>query len=83
MNSILSEHRELQSDERKILFNRLAAVMVSRIHEGDARDYSRVAWLFLNLGDKDRACNYAREGWTLDSEDEHCARLAERLGLNN
>ena len=71
----------LDTDEKRILIRRLAAVMSERLSEGDADDYSRLAWLNLHLHDEDRARVLTEEGLKLDGENEHLKRLAEKFSL--
>ena len=71
----------LDTDEKRILIRRLAAVMSERLSEGDADDYSRLAWLSLHLRDEDRAKLLTEEGLKLDGENEHLKRLAEKFSL--
>jgi hypothetical protein len=54
--------------------------MESRIGtEGDATDCSRLAWLFLRLGDQDSAARLADEGLQLTPDHEHCSNLKSKL----
>ena len=52
MNSFLKHHdyRDfIDTEEKRIVVMRLAAAMAKRIQEGDGTDYSRLAWLYLNV----------------------------------
>lgn len=71
----------LGTDEKRILIRRLAGVMSERLSEGDAGDYSRLAWLSLHLKDEDRARFMTEEGLKLDGENEHLKRLADKFSL--
>jgi hypothetical protein len=55
--------------------------MISRLEEASARDLSRLAWLELKLGDDAKASEFVQMGLEMDSDDQHCIRLKERLGL--
>jgi len=80
VNAILSQHPdELRSEERRILCRRVAAVLETRISEGDATDYSRLAWLYLRLGSKRTAMEYAKQGLVIDSQNDHCHRIVARM----
>lgn len=82
LNSLFwSKTLRLDTDEKRILIRRLAAVMSERLSEGDADDYSRLAWLHLHLHDKDRAKYLTEEGLKLDGDNEHLNRLAEKFSL--
>lgn len=76
-----SNSLRLDTDEKRILIHRLAAVMSERLSEGDADDYSRLAWLSLHLHDEARARLLTEEGLKIDGENEHLKRLAEKLSL--
>jgi len=71
----------LDTDEKRILLQRLATVMEDRVFEADADDYSRLAWLKLHLNDEGRARELTEEGLKLDGENSHLKRLAEKLSL--
>lgn len=70
---------EIDSDERRVVVGQLAELMESRVDEATATDRSRLAWLYLYLKDPQRARVHAEYGLNLDSENEHCLRLVERL----
>ena len=69
----------VDSSERSVLIEQLASVMESRIGEGNATDCSRLAWLFLNAHDQQRARQYAEKGLELEPGNIHCANLGDRL----
>lgn len=71
----------IATDERVILGTRLLNLAEVRIDEGNATDFSRVAWLALNLHDNIRAKKFTQEGLTLDPSNEYCTKLAQKLGL--
>ena len=71
----------LDTDEKRILIQRLATVMAGRLSEGDGDDYSRLAWLNLHLHDEFQAKRLTEEGLKLDGENEHLKRLAEKFSL--
>lgn len=56
-------------------------VMESRLAELSATNCSRLAWLYLNVGDAERASEVARLGIDRDSDNEHCVRLMRRLDV--
>ncbi len=53
--------------------------MQKRIKEGTATDYSRLAWLFLNNNNRDKALEVVKKGLDLDSENQYCLRIFEKL----
>jgi hypothetical protein len=81
VNTFNSVNRELESDpdQRKAFARRLIAVMEPRILEGDADDCSRLAWLFLQVGNRARASELVQSGLVLDPVNEHCRKLDRKL----
>ena len=69
----------LNQDERKIISEKLIKIMENRINEGNANDCSRLAWLYLRLNNEKKAREIAEMGLSIDSENEHCRRIIERL----
>jgi hypothetical protein len=69
----------LDTDEKQIVVRKLAEVMESRIKEGDATDCSRLAWLYLNIHEKERARRFTELGLRLEPDNEYCQKLAEKL----
>ena len=79
-NAILATGRDLlEKDEKKILTDEIASVMEFRIHEANATDRSRLAWLCLHLGNAARAREHIEEGLEMDPGNQHCLKLQERL----
>ena len=54
-------------------------VMEKRQSEADANDYSRLAWLYLNINNEVKALYYADKGLELSPGNSHCQRLHDRL----
>lgn len=54
-------------------------VMEKRQSEADANDFSRLAWLYLNLNNEVMAFKYANKGLELDPDNTHCQRLHDKL----
>lgn len=80
LNSVLRENAlSVDRDERSILAERLLAVMEARKAEADASDYSRMAWLAMNIGQKERAKALVELGLKMDPSNLHCLSLKERL----
>ncbi|TAN07826.1 MAG: hypothetical protein EPN38_04535 [Rhodanobacteraceae bacterium] len=84
INNRIRELKERQigaswSPEVKDLIERVAQVMERYLPSLSATDYSRLAWLYLNIGHADRARTIARRGLGLDPENEHCLKLVQRL----
>jgi|KBSSwiStaDraftv2_1062776.scaffolds.fasta_scaffold49775_4 hypothetical protein len=80
INALFSEHHFVfDSDEKRIISQRLALVMESRISEGDATDCSRLAWLFVRLGDEEKAQIVVERGLSMEPENDYCKNLAARI----
>ncbi|MCX6910078.1 MAG: NB-ARC domain-containing protein [Verrucomicrobia bacterium] len=80
-NLFRSGSLRLDTDEKRILIRRLAAVMSERLSEANADDYSRLAWLYLHLNEDDQAKLLTEEGLKIDGENEHLTRLAQKFSL--
>jgi hypothetical protein len=80
VNALLTEKfAVLDSDEKRIVSEKLAQVMEARISEGDAIDCSRLAWLFLRLKNEGKAKEITEFGLEMDPSNYHCNNLASRL----
>ncbi len=76
-NQVLREHViEVQTDEKRVMADRLRKVMESRISEANATDLSRLGWLCVHLRDLESARRYAQRGLALEPSNYHCTRLA-------
>lgn len=69
----------LDQDSRKLRAAPIRAALERNIKLMTATDYSRLAWVCLNVGDKEAALNYANRGNELDPTNEHIRNLIERL----
>ena len=67
------------SPEVRELLIRVAEVMERRLGELSGSECSRLAWLYLNVGNSDRALDVARVGIESEPDNVHCQRLVERL----
>ncbi len=61
------------------LVGRVTEEMEKRVSELDATNCSRLAWLYLNLDNDDRAYEIAKRGIAVDPENEYCRNLTQRL----
>ena len=68
------------SAEVRVLLGRVVAAMDKRISDLSATSCSRLAWLYLNVGNEDRAREVAGIGSRRDPNNEHCQNLLKRLG---
>lgn len=83
INSYFHSHpMDKQTEIRHELFTQLADIMKLRIEkEGEAIDFSRLAWLYLNLGEESKAKLYTSKGLNRDPDDIHCLKLKDRLSI--
>jgi hypothetical protein len=72
---------DMDREEKRIFAQRIADALHRRKSEAKADDFSRMAWLALNLKDQGRAREYVAAGLKLDPDNYHCRKHAERLGL--
>ena len=63
----------------KELLSRIISVMNGRIAELSATDCSRLAWLYWNVANMEKALDIARLGAEREPYNYHCQRLIERL----
>ncbi len=69
----------LDTTEKKIVVGRLARALEERIDEGDSTDCSRLAWLFLHMGDESGAERFARRGLLLEPGNEYCQSVLSSI----
>jgi hypothetical protein len=75
-NSLLREQLlDVDTDERRVMGQRLRDLMEGRANEADATDLSRLAWLCHNLKDHAAAKQYVEKGLKLDPTNYHLQRL--------
>ena len=70
---------EAWSPEVRELLGRVATRMEQRIGELSSDECSRLAWLYLNIGNSERALDVARIGIGREAHNHHCQRLIDRL----
>jgi len=66
------------SQEKRILVRRVAEAMERRVKHFDATDCSRLAWLYLQLGDDVKARSLAARGLQLEPDNFHCRGLLDK-----
>jgi hypothetical protein len=71
----------LDTDEKQILVKRLISLMETQSAGADAGDFSRLAWLCLQLHDRPRAIKWTEKGLQVEPGNIHCLKLAQRLDL--
>lgn len=80
LNQLLAEGQlDVDTDEKRIMAERLRDVFARRRSEADATDLSRLAWLHMHLNDTKGALYYVELGLERDAGNRHCQNLAERL----
>jgi tetratricopeptide (TPR) repeat protein len=67
------------TQERKVLIQRIASAMENHVTDFDATDCSRLGWLYAHLGNEKRARSMAEKGLTLNPSNEYCQRLLAKL----
>lgn len=68
-----------QPEERKYLVGGLISQLEGSIQRLDSTDLSRLAWLYMQINHDARGLELAEMGLQLDSENEYCLKLAQRL----
>ena len=82
LNHYLSINKLSMEDEKKIeLVQPLLNVLEKRRNEAKADDFSRMAWLALNINQDTKAREYVDLGLESEPENYNCLRLKERLSL--
>jgi len=80
INALLRAGRlQLDREERRPLVGRLVKRLEDDLHEADATDCSRIAWLHLNLGEPSAARSIVDSGLRKDPRNQHCLGLRDRL----
>jgi hypothetical protein len=69
----------IDRDERRLVVERVARSLESRLDDLDATDCSRLAWLLVNLKQVNRGREVAQRGAAIDPLNHHCRSLADRL----
>ena len=68
-------------ERKRQLAARLLEALERRRDEAEADDLSRMAWLAIHLGNDAKAREFTADGLRMDQTNDHCNRLAERLGI--
>lgn len=66
-------------EEKRVMIEILINKLEARKNEANADDYSRLAWLHMNLQNEDRAKEICRMGLEIDCNNEHCIKLHNRF----
>lgn len=70
----------LTKEERKVLLDELVKTMEDRSKEADAQDFSRLAWLYVQMGDIGNGVKAAKRGLSLDYNQRDCRNFLVRFG---
>lgn len=81
VNKFYSESSANADLSKSYLIKAIISKMEGRIKEATAVDCSRLAWLFLNLQVEPSALKYARMGLQMDSNNQHCQNLVQKLSM--
>ncbi len=84
--STLNRHKYRDSvglapDEARSMAQELITLILKHEAECDATDFSRLAWLYLNLNNEPAAKLAVERGLQRDAANRHCVSLAQRLGV--
>jgi NB-ARC domain len=82
LNTLKTGPSGLGFDEKRTLIERLIDLMEKRTAEANATDLSRMAWLHLHLDNEKRAKEHVSRGLEMESDNEYCRGLAERLRMD-
>ncbi len=72
-------NRDAWSSEVQELLEKVIGAMERHLSKLSATDCSRLAWLYLNIGNSQRAMDIAQVGGKRDPANEHCQNLIHRL----
>jgi hypothetical protein len=78
LNSLAKERDAWSRSEKLSIIEELADLMESRRAELYPNDFGRLAWLYLNKGDTDKAECATRQGLRKDPNNEYLRNLAEK-----
>ncbi len=73
---------DVDRENKRHLFENLAEIMVNRSAEANATDFSRLAWLYLHLGDQYSAKRYTIKGLNIEPDNWYCRSLGIKLGVS-
>ena len=85
MNSLLKSSKfQTDSPEKKIMVERIRKIFKNRLDNinGDASDYSLLAWLHIHINDIKSAKKALQIGLDIDPNNHHCLKLKETLNID-
>ncbi|KAF5057122.1 NB-ARC domain protein [anaerobic digester metagenome] len=79
INRYISDNRDIiDTLDKKRILSSLAEYMEQRTNVWSADDYSRIAWLYMNSGNSQKAVFVAQKGIEIDPENIHCRNIISR-----
>ena len=84
INSMLRERDKSDLDRylKDTLIQDVAKEMETHLDSLSADDCSKLAWLYMNIGDEYSARGVAEQGLEREHDNQHCQKLIERLDRN-
>src|SRR6202451_1246155 len=79
LNKLLVRPQFLDTEEKGVLAEKLARIMEARLSEADATDHSRLAWLYMHIGNETKARQVAESGLLKDPANDYCQKLLFQL----
>ena len=81
LNGVGQVNEQMDISDRQGLFEPLAQLMERHLADASATDLSRLAWLYLRMGDIRRARDLAKHGLETEPDNLYCQRLVARLTM--
>ena len=81
-NALRFEDIDLEDDQKRLMVRRARDLMKTGVRSATASQLASLAWLCLHLRDMEAARKYVGDGLEHEPMNEHCLRLAERLGMS-
>ncbi|WP_130469962.1 NB-ARC domain-containing protein [Candidatus Magnetaquicoccus inordinatus] len=79
INKILHDNSEIEEDVKEVIVLKVIDAHNQYLSDANGTHLSRLAWLYLNIGNTEKAIYYTREGLKRDSNNEHLIKLSNRL----
>ncbi len=87
MNYLNLRIREIKKSKHEIIqlpivldiLGQVIRKMENELNKHSATDCSRLAWLYLNIGNSERALDIVKRGLERESTNEYCLRLISKL----
>ena len=66
--------------EKRLMANQLIQAMNGHLNQANGTDFSRLAWLYLHVGQVEQARDTVRAGLETEPGNMHLLKLRDRLG---